>query len=200
MTRARPGSRQWEACGHAAPAAGSADRQETVSRGAPGPGWARALFVIGALVVVTWILARQGRGGAGVDPQVTTLGRIEVTARLLKCPDTFPDLGAYRYTYVVEYEVLRVHRQDPAGKYLLKPGDHIFVGHYKPRQPRAQIKDADWGDAPLGGTLDRIVQGDVHRMALDYELQTLAPSGALDYCYPPRGNRFFAIWTNPATP
>ena len=27
--------------------------------------------------------------------------------------------------------------------------------------------------------------GEVHRLALDYELQDLAPSGALDYCFPP---------------
>ena len=37
----------------------------------------------------------------------------------------------------------------------------------------------------------------VDTMALDYELGDLAPSGALDYCYPPEGNRFFAVWTNP---
>ena len=36
-------------------------------------------------------------------------------------------------------------------------------------------------------------------MALDYELQDLAPSGVLDYCYPPGTNRFFALWVNPTT-
>jgi len=148
---------------------------------------------------VAW-LSQYGRNDTGVDRYVTALGRIEVTARLVDCPDEFPDLGAYRYTYVVGYEVLRVHRQDPDNKYHLRPGDRIFVGHYKPRLPRAQVRDADWGDAPLGGTVDRIVRGDVHRLALDYELAQLAPSGALDYCYPPRGNRFFAVWTNRATP
>jgi hypothetical protein len=25
------------------------------------------------------------------------------------------------------------------------------------------------------------------------------PSGALDYCFPPATNRFFAIWANPTT-
>lgn len=166
----------------------------------PGPGWGRALFVIGSLALVTWVLSTQGRGSSSTDPQLASLGKIEVTAQLVKCPDAFPDLGDYRYTYVVEYRVLKVHRQDPAGKHLLKSGDRIFVGHYKPRLPRSQIKDDDWGDALLGGKLDRIVQNDVHRMALDYDLQALAPSGALDYCYPPHINRFFAVWTNPATP
>ena len=165
-----------------------------------GPGFLRATVVIAALVVAVWLLAQYGRGDGGEDPFVTQLGRIEVTARLVECPDEFPDLGAYRYTYVVEYEVLAVHRQDPSGKYALKPGEHIFVGHYRPRLPRSRIRDADWGDSPLGGNLGRIVRGDVHRMALDYELANLAPSGALDYCFPPGVNRFFAVWTNPAHP
>ncbi len=162
----------------------------------PGPGALRALCVIGGVVACFWLLAARAEGGD--DDFVTKLGRVEVTARLLERPATFPQLGAYRYTYVLKYEVLKVHRQDPAGKHLLKPGDLIFVGHYKPWMPRAQIKDNDWGDSPLGGKLNEFTTGDAHRMALDYELQDLAPSGALDYCYPPKVNRFFALWTNPS--
>ncbi len=130
---------------------------------------------------------------------VTKLGRIEVTARLLECPETFPELGAYRYTYVLKYSVLQIHRPDATKKYPLQPGDLIFVGHYKPWLPRDQIKDADWGEAPLGGKLTRFVVGEAHRLALDYELQDLAPSGVLDYCFPPATNRFFAVWANPTT-
>jgi len=161
-----------------------------------GPGPLRAACVIAALVLTIGWLARRDAGGE--DAMVTRLGRIEVTARLLARPDEFPNLGAYRYTYVLEYEVLKVHRQDPQGKYLLQPGDRIFVGHYKPWMPRDQIRDADWGDSPLGGRLAQFVAGQPHRMALDYELQQLAPSGALDYCFPPGVNRFFAVWTNPS--
>ena len=164
-----------------------------------GPSAIRGILVLAGLAAAIWFLARQGRGGDGSDDFVTRLGRVEVTARLLECPEEFPDLGAYRYTYVVEYEVLAVHRQDPTGEHLLKPGDHIFVGHYRPRLPRNKIQDTDWGDSPLGGKVARITRGDVHRMALDFELGNLAPSGALDYCYPPGVNRFFAVWTNPAS-
>jgi len=160
-----------------------------------GPGWLRAGGVIGALVLGTWWLAN--RAETGKDDMVTRLGRIEVTARLLKRPDAFPNLGAYRYTYVLEYEVLHVHRQDPKGKHVLRPGDRIFVGHYKPWMPRSEIRDNDWGDSPLGGRLAQFVAGEAHRMALDYELQQLAPSGALDYCFPQGVSRFFAIWANP---
>ncbi len=73
------------------------------------------------------------------------------------------------------------------------------MGHYKPWLPRSEIKDADWGASPLGGKLDRLVAGEVHRLALDYELADLAPSGALDYCFPAGTNRLFALWTNPTS-
>jgi hypothetical protein len=145
--------------------------------------------------VVIFLLANRVQTGA--DEMVTKAGRIEVTARLLEKPDQFPQLGAYRYTYVLKYKILNVHRPDKDGKYRLRPGDDIFVGHYKPWMPRSQIKDADWGSDPLGGKLDRFAVGEAHRMALDYELQDLAPSGALDYCFPPDTNRFFALWVNP---
>ena len=162
-----------------------------------GPSAVRGLTVIAGLVVAIWALAN--RVETGEDEMVRKLGRVEVTARLVERPERFPNLGAYRYTYVLKYQVLKVHRQDPKQQYLLKPGDEIFVGQYKPWMPRAQIKDSDWGDSPLGGKLDQFVTSEVHRLALDYELQDLAPSGALDYCFPPAANRFFAIWTNPTT-
>lgn len=162
-----------------------------------GPGAWRGLGVLFLLALSLWWLAN--RVDTGEDEMVQTVGRIEVTARLVERPDRFPELGAYRYTYVLRYQVLQVHRPDPEGKHILRPGDDIFVGHYKPWMPRSAIQDADWGDTPLGGKLDEFVTGDVHRMALDYELQDLAPSGALDYCYPPSTNRFFAIWTNPTS-
>jgi len=162
-----------------------------------GPGTVRGLAVVAALAVGIWALAN--RVQTGEDEMVGKLGRVEVSARLVERPEQFPKLGAYRYTYVLKYRVLKVHRQDPKRKYVLKTDDEIFVGHYKPWLPRAQIKDSDWGDSPLGGKLDQFITGEVHRLALDYELQDLAPSGALDYCFPPATNRFFALWTNPTT-
>jgi hypothetical protein len=155
------------------------------------------LAVVVGVAVGIWFLAN--RVATGEDETVGKLGRIEVTARLLERPEQFPKLGAYRYTYVLKYNVLKVHRPDPTHRYALKPGDDIFVGHYKPWLPRSEIKDSDWGDSPLGGKLDHFVAGEVHRLALDYELQDLAPSGALDYCFPQATNRFFALWTNPTT-
>ncbi len=171
-------------------------------RGASGeypdrPGAFRGIATLAAIVLLFLWLGN--RVQTGVDDQVTRLGRLEVTARLLERPDSFPQLGAYRYTYVLRYRVLEVHRPDRDGKHPLHPGDEIFVGHYKPWMPRSGIRDSDWGDSPLGGKLDRFVAGEAHRLALDYELADLAPSGALDYCYPPETNRFFAVWANPTS-
>lgn len=174
----------------AEPAAGS-----PVYPATPSP--LRGVLTIGAVALSIWLLAQRVQTGA--DESIGTLGRIEVTAKLLERPDQFPQLGAYRYTYVLRYRVLRIHRPDPSGTHRLQPGDEIFVGHYKPWLPRSEIKDADWGATPLGGRLDRFVTGAAHRLALDYELQDLAPSGALDYCYPPATNRFFAVWVNPTS-
>jgi hypothetical protein len=161
----------------------------------PGPGPLRAFAVIGVLALGIWWLGNKVEDGH--DEVISKVGRIEVIARLLERSAQFPERGSYRYTYVLKYQVLKVYRQDPQGKYKLKPGDEIFVGHYKPWMPRSEIKDADWGDSPLGGKLTQFVAGEVHRMALDYELQDLAPAGVLDYCFPQGVNRFFAIWTNP---
>lgn len=163
----------------------------------PGPGPLRAFAVIGALVVVFWWLGHKVQDGR--DDVIAKVGRIEVTARLLERPPEFPARGSYLYTYVLKYQVIIVHRQDPQGKYKLKPGDVIFVGHYKPWLPRSEIKDDSWGDSPLGGKLAQFITGEADRIALDYELQDLAPAGVLDYCYPQGVNRFFAIWTNPTT-
>lgn len=161
----------------------------------PGP-WRGLLTLLGVATVI-WLLAH--RVQTGEDDQIRQVGRIEVTARLLERPDQFPQLGAYRYTYVLRYRVLKVHRADPTGTHRLAAGDEIFVGHYKPWMPRSAIKDADWGPGPLGGRLDQLVAGEAHRLALDFELADLAPSGALDYCYPPGTNRFFAVWANPTS-
>jgi hypothetical protein len=161
------------------------------------PGPLRGIGTILAVAGAIFCLANRVETGA--DDMAARLGRIEVTARLSERPDSFPQLGAYRYTYVLKYKVLKVHRPDAAGKYRLQPGDDIFVGHYKPWLPRSAIKDSDWGATPLGGKLDHFVAGEAHRLALDYELADLAPSGALDYCFPPRTNRFFAVWANPTT-
>ena len=161
-----------------------------------GPSRLRAVLVSVCLGTVVFLLAQLGT--TGKDEIVGTLGRIELTARLAEAPEEFPVIGGYRYTYVVKYEVIDVHRQDPDGNHPLKRGDEVCVGHYQPFMPRSKARDDDCGDMQLGGKLSRIVTGESHRMALDYNLENLAPGGVLDYCFPLDAPRFFALWTNPA--
>jgi hypothetical protein len=47
----------------------------------------------------------------GKDPQVTTLGSIEVTARLVEIPEgAIFKRDLYNYATILKYEVLKVHR------------------------------------------------------------------------------------------
>jgi hypothetical protein len=159
-----------------------------------GPGRARALLVVFLLGLLFAALA--GRRIDGDTPETRELGRWEVTARLLELPGSFPEVGEYRYTFVMPYEVLEVHRT--SSLISLEPGDSIFVGHFQPhltRQDAAAFR-ADLAAQVLGGTLSRFHPGEVHRMALDFPLGELSPVGIIDRCYPQQVKRFWAIWTN----
>ena len=46
----------------------------------------------------------------GRDAKVTTLGSIEVTAKLLEVKGDLPDIAMYDYAFVIKYEVLRMFR------------------------------------------------------------------------------------------
>src|SRR3989339_619724 len=77
---------------------------------------------------------KQG-GGTGEDPQVTSLGSIEVTAKLAQIRGELIDDPMYDYAHVMTYKVLKVHR----GKV---DSEFIYVGHYNPAKPRSKAADA----------------------------------------------------------
>jgi len=164
-----------------------------------GPGPLRGITVIAALAAALWALG--GGTETGEDAEVTSLGKIEVLARFIDDPSRFPVRGAYKFTFVVKYEVVEVLRPDPDGNYDLKPGDLIYVGQYMPHVPRSQAHTltTEFGPTELGGKLNRFVTGDVHRMALMYPYMDWKPRGSLDFVYPLHVNRFFAMWTNPTS-
>ena len=91
----------------------------------------------------------------GEDSRVTTLGTIEVTARLIEIPE-----GAifrrelYDYATVLKYEVIEVHRGDVIW-------DTIFVGHYNPFKPRSEA--ADQRVRIIGGNLHDFRTGQIHQ-------------------------------------
>jgi hypothetical protein len=54
----------------------------------------------------------------------------------------------------------------------------ILVAHYKPRVPRAKIKDA--AKLHVGGTLRSFAQGDVHKLKLSPELKKMWKGALVD--------------------
>lgn len=127
------------------------------------------------------------RGASGADKEVTTLGSVEVTARLTEIPGTLPPNDLYNYAYVLRYQVLEVHR----GKV---PQTDIFVAQYNPLKPRAAVQDDVSGR--VGGNLDAFRAGDVHRMALEAPADQYWMGGVIDNYFEKKGVRYWAVWTN----
>ena len=93
---------------------------------------------------------------------------LTVTAKLVEIPSKFPPDDLYDYAYVMRYEV----QGGPLDK------QSIFVAHYKPRQPRAKIKDAM--KASVGGKLRSFSKGDVHKLKLDPNLKKIWTGALVD--------------------
>ena len=87
-----------------------------------------------------------------------------ITARIVEIPGTFPPNDLYNYVYVMKYRVLSVVE----GEY---EGREIYVGHYNPRIPRAQIKDQ----------MASVVAGDVERFEVgaQQQLTLVRPLGSV---------------------
>jgi hypothetical protein len=93
---------------------------------------------------------------------------LEVTAKLVEIPSSFPPDDLYDYAYVMRYEVMG----GPLDK------SSILVAHYKPRQARAKIKDKmkDY----VGGKLRSFAVGDVHKMKLSPDLKKIWKGPLID--------------------
>ena len=93
--------------------------------------------------------------------RVSAAEPIAVTAKLVEIPSSLPPDDLYDYAYVMRYEVVG----GPMDK------QSILVAHYKPRLPRAKIKDAM--KAHVGGKLRSFTQGDVHKLKLTSDLKAI---------------------------
>ncbi len=126
----------------------------------------------------------------GADPKVTTLGSIEVTARLEEIPGEVRNDPLYDYAHVMKYKVLEVHR----GK--LDNG-LIYVGHYNPAKPRDGVADARVPQ--IGGNVKQFRVGDVHRMALEVPIDDYYMGGIINKYFGQINDPiYWAIWTNQA--
>src|SRR3982751_4624899 len=93
--------------------------------------WLKSFLLLALLAVPVTVRGNNDDAGA-----IVTL-----TARLVEIPTTLPPDDLYDYAYVMRYQVV--------GGAMDKAS--IRVAHYKPRQPRAKIKDSMKGS--VGGKL-----------------------------------------------
>ncbi len=137
------------------------------------------------------LLASCGKADVPAAPsEVSTLGTIEVTAKIADITGQFPPNKLYDYVYVMKYKVLKTHR----GKI---EGDEIFVGHYNPLKPRSAATDKFSGK--IGGSVESFKVGDVHRLALDAPLDQQMPMvGLIDKYIKEKGVRYWAGWADRA--
>ena len=144
----------------------------------------------GTLLLMLAAVSCGTKGPTGIDPEVTTMGKAEVTAQLVEIPGQFPPNDLYNYAYVMKYRVLQVHRGQV-------PGQEIFVAHYNPLKPRATVQDDLSGK--MGGHLETFRAGDIHRMALESPVDQFWMGGIIDKYFGQPGVRYWAVWTNPGS-
>jgi hypothetical protein len=129
---------------------------------------------------------------AGEDPQVKSLGSVEVTARLVEIPEgAIFQRDLYNYATILKYEVVAVQRGG------VEKAATIYVGHYNPWKPRAEA--ADKRAMGIGGTLRQFRAGQLHRMALESPMDDHFMGGIVDkYFGKHDGPAYWAVWTNNA--
>jgi len=120
----------------------------------------RRLFLCSAVAAVA-LSSLAARRACAAEPLV-------VTAKLVEIPSTPPPDDLYDYAYVMRYEVIG----GPLDK------QQILVAHYKPRVPRAKIKDAM--KAHVGGKLRSFTQGDIHKLKLTPDLKSIWKGALVD--------------------
>ena len=125
---------------------------------------------------------------AGADPQVTSLGGIEVTAELLEIPGEIRNDPMYDYAHVMKYKVLTVNRGQVEKEI-------IYIGQYNPAKPRDAVADARVGD--IGGNLRQFRVGDTHRLALEVPIDDYYMGGIINkYFGQMEDPIYWALWTN----
>jgi len=144
------------------------------------------LGAVGLLLVALLVWAMRGPEVAP-SQELSTLGAIEVTARLTAILSEFPKNDLYDYVYIMKYTVMEVHRGSVAGK-------EILVGHYNPLKPRSHAQD-EFVET-VSGNLEKFRAGEVHRMALDGPLDERYMGGIIDKYHGEEGARYWAFCTD----
>lgn len=143
--------------------------------------WAVGLLAAGC--------AENHTGGESSDPELSRHGTIEVTAKLVEIPEgAIFDRPLYNYATVLKYQVIQVHRGSVKG-------DIIYVGHYNPAKPRAEVADRKVPE--IGGDLKYFRAEQVHRMALESSMFDQFTGGILNlYSKEDTDPIYWAVWTD----
>jgi len=150
--------------------------------------YCRAILIIMTVSAVSVCASCAKKPDTGEDEKVTSLGSVEVTARLAEIKGDLIDDPLYDYAHVMKYEVLEVHRGDVTEAV-------IYVGHYNPAKPRDSAADARVGD--IGGNVRKFRAGDIHRMALEVPIDDYYMGGIINkYFDSGTGPVYWAMWTN----
>lgn len=148
------------------------------------------LILIAMTVVCSSCAKKDGNAKAddGADEKVTTLGSIEVTAKLVEIRGDLIDDPIYDYAHVMKYQVIETHRG-------IVETDTIYIGHYNPAKARADVADVRVGD--IGGNLKKFKVGATHRMALEVPIDDHYMGGIINkYFDEYKGPVYWAVWTN----
>jgi hypothetical protein len=142
-----------------------------------------------SLLAVSCGRQSNSQAASGQDPQVTSRGTVEVTARLVEIPEgAIFKRDLYDYATVLKYQVLKVHRGE------VKEST-IHVGHYNPWKPRSEAPDKRVQN--IGGALRSFQAGQVHRMALEAPIDDHFMGGIVNkYFGQHTGTLYWAVWTN----
>lgn len=150
------------------------------------------LLVAIAFAASTWLAARdahaEGPPAAAAPPAPAGEAPLEVTAKLVEIPTKFPSDELYDYAYVMRYQVVGGTMD----------GQSILVAHYKPRQPRAAIKDQM--KKYVSGKVRSFHVGDVHKLRLGPNLKSIWKGALVDeFAATDRKSvRYFALVADPA--
>jgi len=127
------------------------------------------------------------RSSARADGPAAPAATLNVTAKLVEIPGKFPSDDLYDYAYVMRYEVI--------GGEMDKKS--ILVAHYKPRQPRAAIKDQM--KKYVSGKVRSFHQGDVQKLQLTSDLKSVWKGALVDEfaATDHKSVRYFALSADP---
>ena len=156
---------------------------------APRPRYPSALMAI-AVAAATWFAAHDARAEGPPAPAAppTADASLDLTAKLVEIPTKFPPDDLYDYAYVMRYQVVGGAMD----------GQSILVAHYKPRQPRAAIKDQM--KKFVSGKVRSFHVGDVHKLRLTPNLKSIWKGALVDEfgATDRKSVRYFALVTDPA--